>query len=155
MSAQRRPATKRDASGSGSRRSTGGGRQGGSGSRTATVSRQGDATADVVAASGANVAAAPPPRSSGGTASPVPAKTPKPAPAKSKEPDSKPNAFAERGNRVRKIYDDTRAEMKKITWPDKETTRNLAIVVIGISVVLGILLGGIDYVLFQVFEALP
>jgi len=74
---------------------------------------------------------------------------------KSKEPDSKPNAFAERGNRVRKIYDDTRAEMKKITWPDKETTRNLAIVVIGISVVLGILLGGIDYVLFQVFEALP
>jgi preprotein translocase subunit SecE len=62
---------------------------------------------------------------------------------------------AERGGRIRKLYDDTRSELKKITWPDKETTRNLTIVVIGISVVLGVVLGGIDYVLFQIFEALP
>ena len=41
------------------------------------------------------------------------------------------------------------SEMKKINWPDQETTRNLTIVVIGISVALGILLGGIDYLLVQ------
>lgn len=52
-------------------------------------------------------------------------------------------------------YQDTRAEMQKIVWPDRETTKNLTIVVIGISVVLGILLGGIDYLLQAVFEALP
>jgi len=156
MSAQRRPATKRDASGSGSRRSSGGGRQGGSGSRTATVSRQTEspAAADVVEAGGAAVAAAPAPRATASSSS-APVKTPKPAPAKTKDAEAKPNAFAERGNRVRKIFDDTKAEMKKITWPDRETTRNLTIVVIGISIVLGIMLGGIDYVLFQVFEALP
>jgi preprotein translocase subunit SecE len=46
------------------------------------------------------------------------------------------------------------AEIKKVSWPDQETTRNLTIVVIGVSVILGLLLGGIDYVLFQIFEAL-
>ncbi len=157
MSAQRRPATKRDTSGSGSRRSSGGGRQGGSGSRTATVSRQTDApaatTADVVEAGSAGVAAAPAPRAA--ASSSAPAKTSKPTQVKTKDADAKPSAFAERGKRVRKIFDDTKAEMKKITWPDRETTRNLTIVVIGISIVLGIMLGGIDYVLFQVFEALP
>ncbi|MDI3340220.1 MAG: preprotein translocase subunit SecE, partial [Sphaerobacter sp.] len=39
---------------------------------------------------------------------------------------------------------DTVAEMRKITWPDRETTRNLTLVVIAISVVLGLLLGGVD-----------
>lgn len=47
------------------------------------------------------------------------------------------------------------AENKKVIWPDRESTRNLTLVVIAVSVVLGILLGGIDYVLFQLFEALP
>jgi preprotein translocase subunit SecE len=45
--------------------------------------------------------------------------------------------------------------VKKITWPDRETTRNLTAVVIAISVILGIVLGGIDYILFQIFEAIP
>ncbi len=52
-------------------------------------------------------------------------------------------------------YQDTKSEMQKIVWPDRETTKNLTIVVIGISVVLGLLLGGIDYLLQAVFEALP
>ena len=47
------------------------------------------------------------------------------------------------------------AENKKVIWPDRESTRNLTLVVIAVSLVLGILLGGIDYVLFQLFEALP
>jgi preprotein translocase subunit SecE len=50
---------------------------------------------------------------------------------------------------------DAMAEIKKVIWPDRETTRNLTLVVIAVSVALGILLGGIDYVLFQLFEALP
>ncbi len=44
--------------------------------------------------------------------------------------------------------------MRKISWPDRETTRNLTIVVIAISVALGLLLGGIDFILFQIFQAL-
>jgi preprotein translocase subunit SecE len=156
MSAQRRPATKRDTSGSNSRRAAGG-RQSGSSGQAATKSRaQSAPKVEAVESGGAAVAAAPGPRVSASVAtSSAPAKTPKPASTKTKEADAKPSALAERGGRVRKLYDDTRSELKKISWPDKETTRNLTIVVIGISVVLGAVLGGIDYILFQIFEALP
>ena len=56
---------------------------------------------------------------------------------------------------LRKFIRETWAEIKKVIWPDRETTRNLTLVVIAVSIVLGILLGGIDYVLYQLFEALP
>ncbi|MDP9364766.1 MAG: preprotein translocase subunit SecE [Chloroflexota bacterium] len=56
---------------------------------------------------------------------------------------------------MRRLYADTAAEMKKINWPDRETTKNLTLVVIALSVVLGILLGGIDFVLQALFEAVP
>ncbi len=36
------------------------------------------------------------------------------------------------------------AELNKVTWPTREETRNLTIVVIGISVVLGAILAGLD-----------
>jgi preprotein translocase subunit SecE len=56
---------------------------------------------------------------------------------------------------LQRFIRETMAEIRKVIWPDRETTRNLTLVVIAVSVVLGILLGGIDYVLFQLFEALP
>jgi preprotein translocase subunit SecE len=71
-------------------------------------------------------------------------------PAKPKVAEApKQRAIVARFDRVRALYQDTMSEMKKINWPDQETTRNLTIVVIGISVALGILLGGIDYLLVQ------
>ena len=39
-----------------------------------------------------------------------------------------------------------------MSWPDKETTRNLTLLVIGMTTVLGLLLGGIDFVLLKLFE---
>ncbi len=68
-------------------------------------------------------------------------------PAKGEAP--KQNIIAVRTERLRGLVQDTMSEMRKINWPDQETTRNLTIVVIGISVALGILLGGIDYLLVQ------
>ena len=126
MSAQRRPATKRDA--------------------TAT--------------------AAPRRRSAGATRSPQPAVAaaerptpehpavdrPKPTAAARQAPAPARRGLAERTERIRKLYRDTAAEIKRVNWPDQETTRNLTIVVIGISVVLGILLGGIDFVLLRLLE---
>ncbi len=47
-----------------------------------------------------------------------------------------------RGN-VRDII----AELRKVTWPTREETRNLTIVVVGISATIGILLGGLDALL--------
>ncbi|HYJ13818.1 MAG TPA: preprotein translocase subunit SecE [Thermomicrobiales bacterium] len=56
---------------------------------------------------------------------------------------------------LRRFIRESWSEIQKVIWPDRETTRNLTLVVIAVSIVLGILLGGIDYVLFQLFEALP
>ena len=56
---------------------------------------------------------------------------------------------------LQKYIREAMSEIRKVIWPDRETTRNLTLVVIAVSIVLGILLGGIDYVLFQLFEALP
>lgn len=61
----------------------------------------------------------------------------------------------ERFEGLQSFIRETMAEIRKVIWPDRETTRNLTLVVIAVSVVLGIMLGGIDYVLFQLFEALP
>ena len=61
----------------------------------------------------------------------------------------KQSVLAQRTERLRGTYQDTMSEMRKINWPDQETTRNLTVVVIGISVALGILLGGIDFLLVR------
>jgi preprotein translocase subunit SecE len=45
--------------------------------------------------------------------------------------------------------------MKKITWPDKDATRNLTIVVIAISLILGLLLGGVDAAFVRLWQAMP
>ena len=71
-------------------------------------------------------------------------------PAKPKAGEApKQNVLAVRTERLRGLYQETMSEMKKINWPDQETTRNLTIVVIGISVALGILLGGVDFLLVK------
>ncbi|MDQ4044056.1 MAG: preprotein translocase subunit SecE, partial [Chloroflexota bacterium] len=59
----------------------------------------------------------------------------------------------ERTEGLRRFWRETMAEIRKVVWPDRETTRNLTLLVIALSVVLGILLGSLDWVLFQIFEA--
>lgn len=65
--------------------------------------------------------------------------------------DAERNAYATKFDQLKKQWFDTIAELKKVTWPDRETTKNLTIVVIAISAVLGALLGGLDWVLQQLF----
>lgn len=63
--------------------------------------------------------------------------------------------FGGRFGQVKNNWQDTVAELRKVNWPDRETTKNLTLVVIAVSIVLGILLGGIDYVLQTIFAAVP
>lgn len=86
----------------------------------------------------------------------VPAKQPTPNQAPAKRPEKKEekprSVLAQRGERVATMVRDTRAEMKKVVWPDKDTTRNLTLLVIGMTTALGLILGGIDFVLLKLFE---
>lgn len=61
---------------------------------------------------------------------------------------------SERFAGARRMSRDTMSEIKKVIWPDRDTARNLTLLVLGMSVVFGVLLGGIDFVLFRLFEAL-
>lgn len=84
-----------------------------------------------------------------------PATTPTPTPER---PKARPAAAQESTSRVGKVQRqvrDIRSELAKVTWPTREETRNLTIVVIGITVVLGALLGSIDALLTALYSAVP
>lgn len=78
------------------------------------------------------------------------ARPPKPT-LERERPESERNAYASKFDQLKKQWFDTIAELKKVTWPDRETTKNLTLVVIAISAVLGALLGGLDWALQQLF----
>lgn len=79
---------------------------------------------------------------------------PKPAPPKEVDPAKPRSSLSLRMERIRKRLQDTWSEIKKITWPDGDTVRRLTALVLVMATVLGLLLGGIDYVLLKAFEAL-
>jgi len=55
---------------------------------------------------------------------------------------------------VRQLFRDSWSEMKKVNWPDQQTARNLTLLVVAISIVLGVALGGIDFLLEKLFQAM-
>ena len=79
------------------------------------------------------------------------ARPPKPAIERDRTAESERSAYGSRIDQIKKQWFDTVAELKKVTWPDRETTKNLTLVVIAISAVLGALLGGLDWVMQQLF----
>ncbi|HEX9988999.1 MAG TPA: preprotein translocase subunit SecE [Chloroflexia bacterium] len=60
---------------------------------------------------------------------------------------AKPTEDNGRLGKLRGNIRDILSELRKVTWPTREETRNLTIVVVGISATIGILLGGLDALL--------
>jgi len=79
------------------------------------------------------------------------ARPPKPTVERDRQGDSERSAYGSRFDAIKKQWFDTVAELKKVTWPDRETTKNLTLVVIAISAVLGAMLGGLDWIMQQLF----
>ena len=79
------------------------------------------------------------------------ARPPKPTIERERQADSERSAYGSRIDQIKKQWFDTVAELRKVTWPDRETTKNLTLVVIAISAALGALLGGLDWILQQLF----
>ncbi len=55
-------------------------------------------------------------------------------------------------NPVIKYFNETRAELRKVTWPTREETKNLTIIIVTVTVAMAIFLGTLDYI-FQVVVA--
>lgn len=89
-------------------------------------------------------------------ASEMATKTPIPSRAgqKSKVQDRSKAGRAGRIDRLRRLIADLRAEWRKITWPDRQTTRKLTLLVIGLATVLGLILGGVDALFVRLWNLL-
>jgi len=83
--------------------------------------------------------------------------------ADQRERDTQRKPAAQRGGssqpssvgRLRAAFRDTVSEIKKVSWPTSETTRNLTIVVIGTAIALGALLGSIDAIFVRIWQSIP
>jgi preprotein translocase subunit SecE len=53
---------------------------------------------------------------------------------------------------VVEYIEDTRAEMRKVVWPTREEAMNLTVVVLFVTIIMTIILGGIDFVFAQLLE---
>ncbi len=52
-------------------------------------------------------------------------------------------------NALVKYFKETRAELRKVTWPTRDETKNLTLIVVGVTVTMAIFLGLLDYI-FQI-----
>jgi preprotein translocase subunit SecE len=72
--------------------------------------------------------------------------------AKSRSTNRAAAAEAKEPNVVMRYINDTRAELGRVTWPTREETQNLTLVIVTVTVAMAIFLGTLDY-LFQIVVA--
>ena len=65
--------------------------------------------------------------------------------AKSRSSSTPPTA-AKEPNAVVKYFYDTRAELRRVTWPTREETRKLTIIIVVVTLAMAIFLGTLDYI---------
>lgn len=53
-----------------------------------------------------------------------------------------------------KYLRDTWAELKLVTWPNRQTTVKLTVIVIAISALVGAYVGGLDYLFTSILKSL-
>ena len=53
-------------------------------------------------------------------------------------------------NAVVKYFNETRAELRKVTWPTREETRNLTTIIVIVTVAMAIFLGTLDFIFQEV-----
>jgi len=56
--------------------------------------------------------------------------------------------------RLVRFFKDSRGEIEKVEWPSRKDTRTLTLVVIALSAIMALLLGGLDFILTQLYSLL-
>ncbi len=51
-----------------------------------------------------------------------------------------------------KYFQSTRAELRKVTWPTRDETKNLTMIIVAVTITMAIFLGTLDYI-FQIVTA--
>jgi preprotein translocase subunit SecE len=60
-------------------------------------------------------------------------------------------ASVKKDNFIVRYFKETRAELKKVTWPTRQEALNLTLIVVGFTIFMAALLGIIDYIFAWVF----
>lgn len=60
-------------------------------------------------------------------------------------------ATAKKENAIVRYLKETRAELKKVTWPTREEALNLTLIVVGFTIFMAAVLGLIDYIFAWLF----
>ncbi len=61
-------------------------------------------------------------------------------------------AMVKRENALIRYFRETRAELRKVTWPTREQAIRLTLIVLAVTVFMAVLLGAIDYVFAALFR---
>ena len=56
-----------------------------------------------------------------------------------------------KGNAIVNYLKETRAELRKVTWPSREEAINLTAIVVAVTVAMAIFLGVVDYLFSKFF----
>ncbi|MBC8265199.1 MAG: preprotein translocase subunit SecE [Anaerolineales bacterium] len=60
-------------------------------------------------------------------------------------------AAAKKENAIIRYFKETRAELRKVSWPTRRQAINLTLVVLAATLFMAVLLGAIDYLFAQLF----
>jgi len=60
-------------------------------------------------------------------------------------------AAAKKENAIVRYFKETRAELRKVTWPTRQEALNLTLIVVGFTIFMAALLGLIDYIFAWLF----
>ena len=85
------------------------------------------------------------------------AKETKPAPKETKEEKSvtrasKPNFFERMVSSVKRYFNETSGELRKVSWPTRREAWYLTVMVLIVTAVMAIVLGAFDYLFSKIFE---
>ena len=64
---------------------------------------------------------------------------------------AKAKASVKKDNFIVKYFKDTRAELRKVSWPTRQEALNLTLIVVAFTIFMAALLGIIDYIFAWVF----
>ena len=60
-------------------------------------------------------------------------------------------ATVKKDNFIVRYFKETRAELRKVSWPTRQEALNLTLIVVGFTIFMAALLGIIDYIFAWVF----
>ena len=65
---------------------------------------------------------------------------------------AKPQAAKKQPRGLKAFYRETMGELKKVSWPTRSEAYNLTKVVLAVMALMAIVLGGLDFIFYRVFE---